>query len=148
MRRSGCNLSEMPQTFVDAITVTRHLGIRYIWIDSLCICQDDAEDWSRESARMCDVYSNAYLVIAANRSVDCSGGCFHTRQPRSQAVISLPGDVGKVHATMVFPSDQQCAFNLAEFRHEPLSKRGWYDESVSLISLHQLASLGLRKGHC
>lgn len=124
-RRSGCQLSEMPKTFVDAIAVTRHLGIRYIWIDSLCICQDDAEDWSRESARMCDVYSNAYLVIAANLSSDCSGGCFHNRQPRSQAIINLPGNLEKIHATLAFASDQQCSWDPAEFRHEPLSKRGW-----------------------
>lgn len=45
--------------------MTRRLGVRYIWIDSLCICQDDKQDWERESARMDSIYSNLYLTIAA-----------------------------------------------------------------------------------
>lgn len=114
----------MPKTFIDAIIVTRYLGLRYIWIDSLCICQDDDQDWARESARMCDVYSNAHLVIAANRSPDCTGGCFHTRNPRPQAMISVPG-VDHVQATLLYPSDQHVAFASTSFRDEPLSQRGW-----------------------
>jgi hypothetical protein len=39
---------ELPKTFQDAIVVTRGLGIKYIWIDSLCICRDDKADWERE----------------------------------------------------------------------------------------------------
>ena len=37
--------SEMPKTFADAIAVTRTMGQRYLWIDSLCILQDSADDW-------------------------------------------------------------------------------------------------------
>lgn len=73
-RQSGCYVSEMPQTFADAISITRHPGVRYLWIDSLCICQDDNEDWVRESARMCNLYSNAHVVIAVDLSSDCTGG--------------------------------------------------------------------------
>jgi len=40
------------QNFKDAITVTRHLGFQYIWIDSLCIIQDSFDDWDKESAQM------------------------------------------------------------------------------------------------
>jgi hypothetical protein len=36
--------SNLPQTFTDAIDVTRRLGFRYLWIDALCIIQDSAED--------------------------------------------------------------------------------------------------------
>lgn len=145
-RRSGCQLSQMPQTFVDAISVTRHLGIRYIWIDSLCIYQDDAEDWSRESARMCAVYSNAHLVIAANRSSDCSGGCFHVRQARPQAVVDLPGDWNNIHATLLFSSDQQKAWDPVGFEHEPLSKRGWY-AGKTLFDPTRLLLMRLSIGH-
>lgn len=135
----------MPKTFVDAITITRHLGIRYIWIDSLCICQDDAEDWARESARMCNVYSKAHLILAANRSSDCSLGCFHVRDPRPQASLELPGIMGKVHATLLFPSDQQCSWQPGEFAHEPLSKRGWYGE-LHLWTRFHLRSMYLKTG--
>lgn len=37
--------SQLNKTFLDAIEVCRHLGVRYLWIDSLCIIQDSLEDW-------------------------------------------------------------------------------------------------------
>ncbi|KAM7218287.1 hypothetical protein V8F06_006350 [Rhypophila decipiens] len=45
-------LADMPQNFQDAITVTRNLGVPYLWIDSLCIIQGDEADWLREAGRM------------------------------------------------------------------------------------------------
>lgn len=64
----------IPKTFQDAIKLTSHLGIHYIWIDSLCIIQDSEEDWAEESSKMCDVYENAYLTIAAASSPNSSCG--------------------------------------------------------------------------
>jgi hypothetical protein len=52
--------------------IARYLDFDYIWIDCLCIVQDDREDWNREAASMADVYSEAVLTIAASRSRDCS----------------------------------------------------------------------------
>lgn len=124
-RRSGINISETPQTFIDAVTIARRLGLRYMWIDSLCICQDDVSDWARESSRMVDVYSNAHIVIAVNRSDDCNGGIFHSRTARPNKVFKLPGGADDVHAMLLFQSDQQTAFTSGEFPGEPLSRRGW-----------------------
>lgn len=58
---------ELPQTFQEAMKITRRLGYRYIWIDSLCIIQDpsDTTDFEREAVTMCDVYSNSSCNIAA-----------------------------------------------------------------------------------
>ncbi|RSL99222.1 hypothetical protein CEP52_009893 [Fusarium oligoseptatum] len=56
----------LPRTFQEAIRTTRCLSVRYLWIDSLCIIQDDDEDWKREAARMQQVFSNATCVIAAS----------------------------------------------------------------------------------
>ncbi len=50
----------------DAIFMTLNLGVEYIWIDSLCIIQDDHEDWEREAPRMGKIYENALFVIAAH----------------------------------------------------------------------------------
>jgi hypothetical protein len=49
-RKGGIVWSDLSQTFQDAIILTWRLGFRYIWIDSLCIIQDSAEDWQIESA--------------------------------------------------------------------------------------------------
>jgi hypothetical protein len=70
---------ELPKTFRDAIIISRNLGIEYMWIDSLCIVQDDPRDWELEAAKMGEIYSNAFLVIAASSSVDGDSGCFLER---------------------------------------------------------------------
>lgn len=72
----GIEWSGVPKTYQDAITLTRKLGIEYIWIDSLCIVQDDDVDWQRESAAMADVFANSTLTIAATSASDCDEGFF------------------------------------------------------------------------
>lgn len=62
----------MPQIFLDAISVTRELGIKYLWIDCLCILQDRPEDWERESAVMGKVYEHGICNLAATGA--SSGG--------------------------------------------------------------------------
>jgi hypothetical protein len=57
--------AELPRTFQDAIQVTRSLGFRYLWIDALCIVQDDDSDKTAEISDMGLVYKNATLTIAA-----------------------------------------------------------------------------------
>jgi hypothetical protein len=76
LRLQGFSVSELPQTFRDAVTVTRELGILYLWIDSLCIIQDgdNREDWNRESRRMESVFSQAYCTIAATAAADSNSG--------------------------------------------------------------------------
>ncbi|KAK4243759.1 HET-domain-containing protein [Corynascus novoguineensis] len=64
----------LPKTYRDAIHATWVLGFRYLWIDSLCIVQDSAEDWARESAMMSQVYRGASLNIAATSSKDAGPG--------------------------------------------------------------------------
>jgi hypothetical protein len=65
-RQSQISLEEMPPTFHDAVIVTRRLGYQYLWIDSLCIIQDEHSDWVRESVRMRDYYQHANLTISAD----------------------------------------------------------------------------------
>lgn len=59
---------KLPQTFKDAIVVARRLNLRFLWIDSLCIVQDDEADWFHEAAAMASVYGNAHLTIMASQS--------------------------------------------------------------------------------
>jgi hypothetical protein len=71
--------------------VTRKLGIRLLWIDSLYISQDDEDDWKRESAVMASIFQNAYLTIAATTSADSSGGLFHSRGNTLQIDFPVEG---------------------------------------------------------
>ncbi|KAH9208315.1 heterokaryon incompatibility, partial [Leptodontidium sp. 2 PMI_412] len=78
-RQKGIPLKDMPQTFQDAVTITRELGVKYLWIDSLCILQDSREDWEKESAKMAGVYGNAFLTISASASESSDQGIFRPR---------------------------------------------------------------------
>lgn len=51
---AGIELASLPRSFRDAITVCRHLGVEYIWIDCLCIVQDDGYD---------PVFQRRYVLI-------------------------------------------------------------------------------------
>lgn len=75
--------TELPRTFRDAFFVARRLGIRYIWIDSLCIVQDNPEDWLDEASQMHSVYINSLCNICATGSSDSSKGLFVNRDPRA-----------------------------------------------------------------
>lgn len=48
-------MADLPVVFQEAVTVTIKLGLRYLWIDALCIIQDDPSDWERESACMAEI---------------------------------------------------------------------------------------------
>lgn len=66
----------LPKTLRDAVLLTRAVGIRYLWVDSLCIIQDSTDDWEQESAKMGVVYSHARFVIAATIGEDANTGLF------------------------------------------------------------------------
>ncbi|RSM00053.1 hypothetical protein CEP52_009355 [Fusarium oligoseptatum] len=63
--------------------IARELKVRYLWIDALCIIQneDDHEDWKRECGKMARIYRNSYLTVAATWANSATGGCFITPDP-------------------------------------------------------------------
>jgi len=65
MMKEGIDLRSLPKNFVDAAIVCARLGIQYLWIDSLCIIQDDTEDWEHEATLMHLVYRHAEVTIVA-----------------------------------------------------------------------------------
>ncbi len=80
--------SHIPPTFRDGIRFCLAIGINYLWIDALCIVQDDPSDWQMEAARMADIYQNSYITLAATSSSSGSEGLFHEK-PTSKLECSL-----------------------------------------------------------
>jgi hypothetical protein len=74
------SFSALPPLFQDAVIITRQLGLRYIWIDSLCIIQDSLRDWESESSKMGSIYQNSYITISATNSGDGSEKCLAERR--------------------------------------------------------------------
>jgi len=79
-RQTQISFEEMPQTFRDAVVVTRRLGYRYLWIDSLCIIQNDHSDWLKESVCMRDYYQHAVVTISADSASSDQAGFLVPRE--------------------------------------------------------------------
>jgi Heterokaryon incompatibility protein (HET) len=60
------NIQDLPLMFRDAIIITRLLGIRYLWIDALCIIQDDHHDWGNQASEMGSIYQHSLVTIAVH----------------------------------------------------------------------------------
>ena len=75
----GFELAVMPQTFQDAIQVTRAASIPYLWIDALCVVQDDAEDKRREISTMLNTYGQSTVTIVAGSATSAYEGFLHRR---------------------------------------------------------------------
>lgn len=83
----GIEPASLPPTFSEAVTVIQEIGIRYIWIDSLCIIQNSTQDWENEAKMMLQVYQYAYLNIAATHSRNSQQGLFRARNPKALASV-------------------------------------------------------------
>lgn len=74
----------LSKTIQDAITLTSSLSIRYIWIDSLCIVQDDSSDKKRLIPYMHVIYDRAFMTIMAATGEDAQARLPGVR-PKSRA---------------------------------------------------------------
>ncbi|KAL0932136.1 heterokaryon incompatibility protein [Colletotrichum truncatum] len=126
-RKAGITISDMPATHQDVIKLTRELGIRYLWVDALCICQDERADWERESAKMLSIYSNAYLTVAAVRSHHSSDGFLGPRASRRFVELDYSrNDIsGKALAFNLPLREEHVKHDYLGLPNEPLSQRAW-----------------------
>ncbi|KAF2446682.1 HET-domain-containing protein [Karstenula rhodostoma CBS 690.94] len=121
---AGIQLSQLPRTFQDAVSIARAVNLQYLWIDSLCIIQDDLDDWNTEAPSMGQIYSDAALVIAASGACDSSEGCFLTRiSPEPFIEIPYVREDGVSHGHIQL-STKRHTVRLMPVR-EPLGERGW-----------------------
>jgi hypothetical protein len=81
--------SDLSKTHKEVLQLARAFGIRYVWIDALCIIQGDADDWERESKTMADVYGNATLTVIAGRSADSRKGFITNNLASKGALFTL-----------------------------------------------------------
>lgn len=141
--RRSIPISELSSTFRDAVTITRRLGVRYLWIDALCIIQDDLDDWKREAARMHKVYSQALVTVAATAARDGNGGCFRPRSCRHAELVRLPWDptVGDLAGRQGWPTEPLKLYVLPtirsfeeEINNSPLALRGWTFQERALAA--------------
>ncbi|KAF1841549.1 HET-domain-containing protein [Cucurbitaria berberidis CBS 394.84] len=122
---------DLAPNFQDAITITRVLGIQYLWIDSLCIIQDSKRDWEIESKKMGLVYRDSTVTLSAMASKGSKHGIL-ANEPQLNAAspvpINLPvypdnkehGNTVKIERAII---NEETLFRLDSYG--PLGSRGW-----------------------
>ena len=146
-RMAGIAYDDLPETFQDVVAIAMGIGINYVWIDSLCIVQDDQDDWEIESAKMATVYSQAYLNVSAAASTSPRGVCFGRRAefspdglwrqgvppvltpwPRTGIVSAVQdtNQIGTVTVREVLPHDHlEIGAATSSANRMPLFQRAW-----------------------
>lgn len=124
--KNGFHLSQLPQTLQDAVRVTREIGLRYLWVDALCIVQgQDGEainDWNNEVSKMDSVYKNAFVTISAAAAQNASGGLFngsHCDLPFVSSWSSSGSREVALWARATWRNDKP------GFKSEPINSRAW-----------------------
>ncbi|ETS75649.1 hypothetical protein PFICI_12593 [Pestalotiopsis fici W106-1] len=129
----GVEDSDFPPLYQDAISVARKLGVRYLWIDSLCIIQaepgnpndrDQGRDFLREAGKMELVFSSAYATIATT----CAGSPaehFLKRRPKRQ-FATIPTERGPYYLAEVIDKFSE------DVDRSELNSRGWVFQERAL----------------
>jgi len=147
--KMGIPWNLVPQSIRDAVKVTYELGLRYLWVDALCIIQDDAVDIAQEIAQMPHIYTESTVTILASRASRSSAGFLHDIQPqtlaRSTFKLPLKCSDGSLGSMYVMDAEDN-AFETT------LETRGWalqewclspriLDYDVAQVNWHCAASL-------
>lgn len=122
------HFSDLPLTFQHAVSFARKLGVRWIWIDALCIIQDSENDWLLESATMYEVYAHSYCNISATAAHDSSEGLFRTRDPNhdwTQTVTVRVKDIVDVNEGRFNCTVLDLSFWESSVEQAPVNVRSW-----------------------
>lgn len=113
-------LHELPKTFKDSICTLHRLGFQYVWIDSLCIVQDDLDDIEREIYQMPHIYKNSQLTLCTSTARSCDIGILQPRPDHSESQLQLSMPNGKFGT--IYLDRIPWSFPPAT---EPLGTRAW-----------------------
>ena len=140
----GIQFDTLLRTFQDAVQITAAVGFRYLWIDSLCIIQDDEDDWQRESAKMAAIFHMGTITLSATSAKNGHEGCGLTmKRGKMKRFAGLHnrglGFVAR-ETTETIPSAASILDNY--LRNAPVSTRAWIlqEQKLSTRILHAMDS--------
>lgn len=117
--------NKLPRTFQDAVAVTRSLGLRYLWIDSLCIMQDSKQDWEEQCAEMGRIYKDSYVTLAGTASSGCHDGFLHPRPQSHDVTMQLSDNKGQCQVVLSHHGIVASWIHNRPEPDSPLLKRAW-----------------------
>ena len=141
--KKGIPWATLPRALQEAVILTRTLGFRWLWIDALCLIQDDIASKLEESMTMDKIFGNAFLSIAATSAADSSSHSLFAAQvqPFKIQATDNKGAAFKIyvreqpsHYSFKAPFDEsahmndwELPFNISENANKdtPLLKRAW-----------------------
>lgn len=88
-RKHDLDYKALPKSIQDAIKVTVGLGFEFLWVDSLCIVQDDDIEKAKQIALMPQIYFNATVTIIASKATRAVDGFLDEIDPRPQIELAV-----------------------------------------------------------
>lgn len=127
--QTAITYTSLPKTFQDAVTATRALGWRYLWIDSLCIIQDSKEDWEEQCIKMGQIYSGSIVTIAGPAAADPNAGFLQPRAAPRQLTLEIDNGMESGEVTLCH-DHTHCGHGFRPYGFEPeqnspLARRAW-----------------------
>ncbi|KIV84548.1 hypothetical protein PV11_00322 [Exophiala sideris] len=123
------DFNDLPRTFQDAVKVTRMLGIHYLWIDAICIIQDDPRDWRLQSTKMGFIFEHASVTIAAHSSRNSADG-FLRRRKVPECALTQAWDYNGAFE-MVYMSEPKLTF-AGNIGKSEINHRAWCLQELCL----------------
>ena len=123
LTRSGALQSEwkqIPRVVQDAITITAALGVRYLWVDSLCIVQDDVVRKHQQIAMMAEIFNRAKATFIACDGIDATSPLLPDKS--SFDPLLVPSEPGSTFGTAARNLREAL---LSHTRDSPHARRGW-----------------------
>ncbi|KAK5655971.1 hypothetical protein OQA88_5109 [Cercophora sp. LCS_1] len=131
---AGIPIGSLPLTLRQAVEITALLGVDHIWIDSLCIVQDDVADWETEAPKMGHVYQQAVVTIIAASSTSCHSGFLPVNEGKID--LNLEGlDLGRVKI-QAKKASQGGYHRGGHIGKDPVDGRGWTYQEELLSGRH------------
>jgi len=131
LRKRCLEYKILPLTIQHAIEISRRIGLRYLWVDALCIIQDSEDDWKIEAVKMGSIYARSYVTIAADSAQTAGEGCFRVRRDFHIDLYGVTSTLSNGSTSVLYmpveplPDKRRYLARQRELKDEPLSQRGW-----------------------
>ncbi|KAL9607492.1 MAG: hypothetical protein Q9167_007593 [Letrouitia subvulpina] len=126
---SGIPWDHIPNTILDAILVTSQLDMEYLWVDALCIIQDDELDMETQIAQMPYIYNSAIITISAHNAESVDKGFLNRELLPTNYFGELYAFRARgftpVQDKVILTNDREITTFEGTFCLEPLDRRGW-----------------------